>query len=108
MANTLLASVAVEKINVGQHAFTFRNEVIEVEPLFVLRRPCGRHGQAARRFYYEALVAVPPAMAAEYSVYDKNPKNPGEKLLRVPVIRSQNPKWKPPVFADGKHVVEIL
>ena len=84
MTGTIKASVAVEKVWVTQHSYTFRSEIVDVEPIVIMRRTCGSYGAGLRRFYYEALVKPPSQLSPEYGgLWDYGQEPHLTQLLRV-------------------------
>jgi hypothetical protein len=94
----IFARIPVEKI---EHPgwYTFREEVLEVEVVLVLR---SRADSTRDRFYYQAHVIPPPGICPKAINY----LGP-ESVYPVNIVRKLNPKWKPPVFPEGVNKVEI-
>jgi len=104
MSEKIFAIIAVEKVPVTQHSYTFRTEIMEVEVVKYLRRRCGSYGKALNRFYYQAIIKRPDRMAPEY---DFALNAPDRTTLTVNVTRGINPKWKRPEFQAGVNVVDV-
>lgn len=94
----ILASIAVERIQLSASTYTFRSEVMEVEVVRVLRT---RADSYRNRFYYSADVKRPARMHPDDQYYQK------DGTVRVNIVRRANPKWKPPVFPEGSNVFEV-
>jgi hypothetical protein len=107
-SKTILVSIPTEKVWVSQHSYTFRTVMVSVEPVLIMRRACGRHGEAQKRYFYDAVIKPPAEFAPEYGgLWDYGIADHLKQLLRVSISRSSNPKWKPPVFPVDAHVIEV-
>ncbi|HDR9163651.1 TPA: hypothetical protein QDB28_004055 [Burkholderia vietnamiensis] len=94
----ILAHIEVEKVQLTPSTYTFRSEQMEVEVVRVFRY---RADRTRERYYYHADVKRPARMHPEARV-----GYPGGGLVRVNVVRKENPGWKPPTFAPGVKCVE--
>ena len=97
----IIAYIPVEKVvSPGGTTFSFRRELLEVEVVRILRYRCDR---TRARYYYQADVLIPGKMCQEaLSAHEVT-----QGMTRVNVLRDKNPKWKPPVFPEGKNNVEV-
>jgi predicted P-loop ATPase/GTPase len=95
----ILASIEVERIQRSASTYTFRAEVMEVEVIRVMRR---RADSYRNRYYYEADVKRPARMHPDARSYGRD-----ESVVRVNIVRKANPTWKPPVFPEGRNVLEV-
>lgn len=99
---TIVAAIAVEKVVLSAHSYTFRNELMEVEVVGYMRSACGLH-DPRERYYYTAIIKRPERMAKEY---DFSLLLPAKDTLTVNVVRSLNKGWKPPLFPKGVNVID--
>lgn len=95
----ILASIEVERVQLTASTYTFRAEVMEVEVVRVMRR---RADSYRNRYYYEADAKRPARMHPDARSYGRD-----ESVVRVNIVRKANPKWKPPVFPEGRNVLEV-
>ena len=96
----ILAPIPVEKVT-GPGWYSFRNEVRELEVIRVMRTPATRY-KDLNRWHYMADVADHPDMHPEAVRIGANGRH------RVNIQRrGLNPKWKPPIFADGSYFFEV-
>jgi predicted P-loop ATPase/GTPase len=95
----ILASIEVERIHLTASTYTFRAETMEVEVIRVMRT---RADSYRNRYYYSADVKRPTRMHPEARRYGRD-----ESVVRVNIVRKANPKWKPPVFPEGRNVLEV-
>jgi hypothetical protein len=94
----ILASIEVERIQLSASTFTFRCEVMEVEVVRVMRT---RADSYRNRYYYSADIKRPARMHPDAQYYLK------DGIVRVNIVRKANPAWKPPVFPEGRNVLEV-
>ncbi len=99
MSETILASIAVEKVPVSAGSYTFRSEIMEVEVVRYLRHRCGSRGEARKRFYYSAVIKAPEKLAPGYAAFGLD-----KGQMTVNVVRKLNPKWKRPQFGEAMSV----
>lgn len=101
----LAVHIPVEKIEVYAGAFSYRHELVEVEPLRIIRSPW-RHDKSCYPWRVTAW---------SYSADVLHPRLSPDAILlhhidrayRAHVIRALNPRWKPPAFPDGKNWVTV-
>lgn len=67
-----------------EHTYSHFQKTIEIEPLKIIRNPCGE-GCAGKRYYYDAVFVAPDD--AEWIGQDG--------LMREHIQRSKNPQFKP-------------
>lgn len=102
MTEKIIASIPVERVQVGERTYTYRTEIMEVEVLRYLRYRCGSIGAARNRFFYSAVIKLPDCVPRCYPGYGVE-----NGRLTVNVIRSLNPRWKRPLFKDGSMTVDV-
>lgn len=97
----ILATIPVEKIQRSPCTYSFRYEVREVEVIRVMRW-AGPNNRRLNRFHYFVDIKRHPDLHPE-AIFTGL-----DGAYRVNVVRrGMNPKWKPPVFPDGKDLVEV-
>lgn len=95
----ILASIEVERIQLTASTFTFLCETMEVDVVRVMRIQADSY---RKRYYYSADVKRPARMHPDAKSYARHGSE-----VRVNIVRKANPKWKPPVFPEGRNVLEV-
>ncbi|MNP52349.1 hypothetical protein D3C76_1467370 [compost metagenome] len=97
----IVINCSVELVRISPVTFTFRSEQFEVEALRIFRTPTSLH--SSRRHYYTAEFVAPNG------VIGISGKSITGELIRAPIIRRCNPKWRPPkdgwngnIWSDGR------
>lgn len=94
----ITAGIPTKKVQ-GDGWYTFEREMMTVDVVRIFREKCDR---TRERYYYTAEIRPPRELhpdAARIVVFDG--------LMRVNVNRKLNPKWKPPVFEEGRFAVQV-
>jgi len=84
-----------EKHYKNSNAFQYVGKEAELEPVRIIRYPCGR-GAAASRYYYTAVFASPDDARFVYN---------GE--LRENINRKKNPKFNPKNYVFINNVAKL-
>lgn len=73
-----------ERKSLGPHSYQNVCKEVELEPVRILRNPCGRRGSAVDRYYYQADFTAPND--AEFV---------RDGLIRANIDRKSNPQFVP-------------
>lgn len=97
----LFVSIPVEKVIVSA-GYTFRGAKVEAEAVRILRSPSGRDRLTGkpRGWHYSADVSHPDLAPEAVRLGP-------DDTYRASISRKLNPKWKPPVFPEGKNWVAV-
>lgn len=92
------AFIPLERVQTSETSYTYREEVMDVEAVAIVRYSACLNNPELNRWHYMAYVKRPECVPDCYKdgVHDD--------LIRVNVIRKLNPKWKPPVFPEGENI----
>lgn len=85
----LNVSCYVEQKQSTPTTHTFRSERFEVEPLAIIRTPCGR-GRATQRYHYTVVFKAP------LGTIDVLGADISGRESRATIVRRDNPDWWPP------------
>jgi hypothetical protein len=85
----------------GQTGLQFELKMVEIEPIGLIRKPCGK-GESAKRFTYGAVFIAPNE--ALYS----NGKSAAGTVIAGVIDRKVNAGWKPPTqgWQGNRHSLE--
>lgn len=97
----IVASIPVRKVRLSPVSYTFEHEWVECRVVTLIRVRADRFRE---RYYYQAIIIKP----AEVHPEAVNLAADVDRHFRVVVCRRRNPKWKPPVFPNGKHVLDLV
>lgn len=100
----LLGHIAVEKVARGV-GFSFETKLVEIEPVLIVRssarRDKSKPGWPVVAWYYGAYIDGHPELSPDAI------RTGSENRYHVHINRALNPKWKPPVFPEGRDWINV-